>query len=96
MRYSSLSVVPVVALMTQRSLCPASNRRQALLITIDMGVGYVTTVGDNVAGQGLVVTPSSPLYLTRAEWGDVLIGAWVGSATVAAAKFGVLDCQGDE
>lgn len=80
-----LAVTPVVQLVG------ASDKRLSLSVSIDSGVGYITDRPQAGPGTGFVVTPSAPVHLRYADYGDIVRHSWFGSASVNTALFGVLE-----
>ncbi len=89
-----LQVTGALATAPVQLIGPSPNR-QLLVISIDAGVGYVSTSQGLAAAVGFPLTSSTPLTMTYTDFGEVIRAAWYGSADTSARKFGIIDVNGD-
>ncbi len=92
MRHGDLSRYTLTGVgMTE--LVGASEHRVRLYISVDTGVAFVVDRPGLPDGSGIPITPSSPLTLDRATFGDMLHHSWHASVLAGSVRVGVLDVQ---
>lgn len=72
-------------------IAPSSNKRCAIEIYVNSGIGYVTDLPGAAAGDGIPVTPSSPLKFNYEDHGDFVRHSFFGSSLSGTVVFGVVE-----